>query len=75
MADFSPPEGASAPATKMPFQIRSTPALCDACYEEYPGSQMLAMECEHYFCRTCYKGYLSSVLDTRGINAVETQCP
>lgn len=54
--------GAVAPAPEVPALRRSCSSellvSCPTCYDEFPASQMVALQCRHAFCRGCWREYL-----------------
>lgn len=32
---------------------------CSVCYDDYEGEDMYALSCKHYFCKDCWKAYIS----------------
>ena len=34
--------------------------VCRICCEEYTGKEAYALACNHFFCRGCWTGYLST---------------
>eukprot|EP00670_Eutreptiella_braarudii_P010211 CAMPEP_0174311368 /NCGR_PEP_ID=MMETSP0810-20121108/3671_1 /TAXON_ID=73025 ORGANISM="Eutreptiella gymnastica-like, Strain CCMP1594" /NCGR_SAMPLE_ID=MMETSP0810 /ASSEMBLY_ACC=CAM_ASM_000659 /LENGTH=499 /DNA_ID=CAMNT_0015419593 /DNA_START=109 /DNA_END=1605 /DNA_ORIENTATION=- len=62
--------------TTKPFSEGSshTQANCNICFDEVPGSDLIALKCGHWFCRDCWSQYLQSKIDD-GPSCVTTHCP
>jgi ariadne-1 len=48
--------------------------MCEICCEDDPGLETFAMKCEHRFCVTCYRQYLSQKIKEEG-EAARIKCP
>ncbi|WOK96608.1 putative E3 ubiquitin-protein ligase ARI7 [Canna indica] len=47
---------------------------CGICFENYVRSKMSAACCGHYFCNTCWKGYIATSID-EGPGCLMLRCP
>ena len=47
---------------------------CSICFEEYRASSMSAAPCKHYFCKECWRGYVSEAI-SNGPTALGLRCP
>lgn len=47
---------------------------CKICFDAFPVSDMAAARCKHYFCRTCWKGYVHTAVDS-GPACLDLRCP
>ncbi|KAL9651307.1 hypothetical protein ABK040_001259 [Willaertia magna] len=46
---------------------------CSVCYDEYDGTNMLAMACKHHFCRGCWGQHLVASI-TNGVSCLHASC-
>ena len=47
---------------------------CKICFDEYPVREMRSAACNHRFCRTCWKGYISTKIG-EGPAVLNMRCP
>ncbi|GFR48822.1 hypothetical protein Agub_g10775 [Astrephomene gubernaculifera] len=47
---------------------------CLICFDTYPLVEMRAAACKHYFCKECWRGYISNAL-TSGPTCLDLRCP
>jgi len=48
--------------------------ICGICRDEVPASELVAVGCDHFFCRACFTQYLKSKVD-EGMGCPLTRCP
>lgn len=48
--------------------------VCGICRDEVPAKDLVAIGCNHFFCRACYTQYLISKVD-EGVGCPLTRCP
>ena len=60
---------------KQPRQLQKKPGfVCEICCEDSPQLQSFAMKCEHRFCASCYRQYLTQKIKEEGESA-RIRCP
>ena len=47
---------------------------CGICFEEFQPQDMCAAACKHYFCKDCWKGYISNGI-REGPSVLGLRCP
>ncbi|KXZ55686.1 hypothetical protein GPECTOR_2g1236 [Gonium pectorale] len=47
---------------------------CLICFESYPLCEMRAAACKHFFCKECWRGYISNALAS-GMACLDLRCP
>lgn len=47
---------------------------CLICFDDFARDDMCAATCQHYFCKDCWKGYVSNGVGT-GPNVLNLRCP
>lgn len=53
-----------------------TDTECEICYDEFGPSQVFALPCDHYFCKTCWADHLTHLLHEEGpAAALDAKCP
>ena len=56
-------------------RIRSVPGfVCDICCDEGPNMRTFALKCEHRFCVSCFKHYVTTKVKDEG-EAARIKCP
>lgn len=48
---------------------------CDICVEDVPRKDTAALTCEHRFCSSCWKDYLTDRVSTASTNCIKSTCP
>ncbi|KAK9448575.1 uncharacterized protein V1518DRAFT_374266 [Limtongia smithiae] len=57
------------------YEIKPVPGfMCDICCDDSDGMETFAIECEHRFCLSCYKQYVSQKIMDEG-ESRNIQCP
>ena len=51
-----------------------TQATCQICFEEFDLKNMRAARCKHYFCKPCWRGYISNAISS-GPSVLSLRCP
>jgi len=49
--------------------------ICPICLQDTPPTQLIALNCNHKFCRTCFFNYLVSIMNDEGIFCFSRTCP
>lgn len=47
---------------------------CLICFDEFPRADMRASACKHYFCKDCWRGYISNAIAS-GPASLDLRCP
>lgn len=47
---------------------------CLICFDEFPRADMRAAACKHYFCKECWRGYISNAIAS-GPASLDLRCP
>ncbi|PHH49923.1 E3 ubiquitin-protein ligase dbl4 [Ceratocystis fimbriata CBS 114723] len=64
-----------ASSSNIPLKIQTIPGFtCEICFDDEPGLESFAMKCEHRFCVSCYRQYLTQKIRGEG-EAARIQCP
>lgn len=62
--------------TEDSFQYINDHETCKICYSEVKDDEMVIINCGHYFCEDCWKGYLKSQINDGNIHitCMEPKC-
>ena len=48
---------------------------CEICFEEFHHGEIWSLSCNHSFCVTCWKSYISSAINDSAIGSLTLKCP
>ncbi|BDA49808.1 probable E3 ubiquitin-protein ligase ARI7 [Coccomyxa sp. Obi] len=57
-----------------PVASTSGKTTCQICFEEFDLKNMRAARCKHYFCKPCWRGYISTAISS-GPSVLSLRCP
>lgn len=49
-------------------------ATCRICFDEFDVKNMRAARCKHFFCKPCWRGYISTAISC-GPSVLSLRCP
>ncbi len=55
-------------------ETRRKESTCNICFDTFPLDKMAAARCKHYFCKTCWQGYVHSAIES-GPSCLDLRCP
>lgn len=55
-------------------ETRRKESVCNICFDTFPLEEMAAARCKHYFCKTCWQGYVHSAVES-GPSCLDLRCP
>lgn len=57
-----------------PTMSSGTEERCGICFDTFSTQDMLCGVCQHYFCRDCWRGYVSTAI-SQGPSCLDLRCP